>query len=116
MERAVANPTIMTQFMASEIAFAAIQRAQELLGDDVVTEEMMNEFEVLMEELEVSDTNVLDALSCLENLDKPDEGAPPAAAVASAAVARIQVENEGDTSPVSVQLPYTLSNTPCTTT
>jgi hypothetical protein len=77
---------------------------------------MMDEFDVLMEELEVSDTTVLGALFCLENLDMPDEGAPPAATVIrSAAVARIQVENEGDTSPVSV-LPYTLSHTPCTNT
>ena len=84
MERAVASPTIMTKFMASETAFAAMQRAQDLLGDDVVTEIMTNEFEELMEELEVSDTNVLDALFCLENLEEPDE-------------------------PVSVQLPFALS-------
>jgi hypothetical protein len=100
MERAVASPEIMTNFMASEIAFAAMQRAGELLGDDVVTEEMLDEFDVLMEELEISDTNVLHALFCLENF----EGAPPAAAVnwPTALVARIQVDDDGDTSPVSV--------------
>ena len=56
MERAVASPEIMTNFMASEIAFAAMQRAGELLGDDVVAEEKMDEFDVLMEELEISNT------------------------------------------------------------
>ena len=56
----------------------------------------MDEFDVLIEELEVSDTKVLGALFCLENLDMPDEGALPAAAVIwSAAVARIQVEKRG---------------------
>ena len=102
MERAVASPEIMTNFMASEIAFAAMQRAGELLGDDVVTKEMMDEFDVLMEELEISNYNVLHALICLENF----EGAPPAAAVIqpAALVARIQVDEDGNTSPVSVTL------------
>ena len=79
-----------------------MQRAGELLGDDVVTEEMLDEFDVLMEELEISDTNVLHALFCLENF----EGAPPAAAVIqpAALVARIQVDEDGNTSPVSVTL------------
>ena len=98
-------PEIMLTFKSSEIAFAALQRA----GEQLISEEMIDALEVLMDELGIDDNCVLHATFALENLVPlvPQEEAPLAAAVARAGVlmqpyVAIQVDDNGDVSPRSV--------------
>jgi hypothetical protein len=72
-DRAVTIPDLMTSYKASEIAVAAMLVAGNYLDDQVVTEEMREEFEDLMYEIGFNDVNVLHASFIFENMDNEEE-------------------------------------------
>ena len=70
---AVTNPGLMTSYKASEIAIAAMLVAGNQLDDQVITEEMREEFEDLMDEIGINDMNVLHASFYFELMDRDEE-------------------------------------------
>ena len=70
---AVTNPGLMTSYKASEIAIAAMLVAGNQLDDQVITEEMREEFEDLMDEIGINDMNVLHASFYFEAMDHEEE-------------------------------------------
>lgn len=70
---AVTNPGLMTSYKASEIAVAAMLVAGDQLDDQVLTDDMREEFEDLMDEIGVDDVNVLHASFYFEAMDHEEE-------------------------------------------
>ena len=70
---AVTIPGLMTTYKASEIAFAAMSVAGNQLDDQVITDEIREEFEDLMVEIGINDMNVLHASFYFEFMNRDEE-------------------------------------------
>ncbi|KAL3808553.1 hypothetical protein ACHAXA_008342 [Cyclostephanos tholiformis] len=116
VERALVQAEVMMNSSPSYIAFAAMIRAQEELDDSVLTPEMRDEFEELMNVLELCDRGVLEMRCALENsiprlptideyMDMRERGESAAAAIEqdeAAAAARMSPDNLRPDSPNNV--------------
>ena len=77
---AVTDPGLMASYKASQIAVAAMLVAGDQLDDQVLTEEMKEEFlEELVNEFGINDVNVMYASFYFENMDNEEEHDEPLA-------------------------------------